>query len=98
LDYFFAVEVKNIITRTTLGGAIQKFHLFKEKGMLVARYITPQIADELKKMDIPFMDVTGNAYINEPPAGAYISTGRTTSYFCTFVQSRSGNCSLKRNS
>lgn len=72
LDYLFAVEVRNIITRVTLGGAIQQFHLFKEKGMLVARYITPQIADELKEMDIPFMDVAGNAYINEPPLLIFI--------------------------
>lgn len=72
LDYLFAVEVKNIIARATLGGAIQKFHLFKEKGMLVARYITPQMADELKKMDIPFIDITGNAYINEPPLLIFI--------------------------
>lgn len=78
LNYFFAVEVKNIITRATLGGAIQQFHLFKEKGMLVARYIPPQIADELKKMDIPFMDVTGNAYINEPPLLIFIKGNKPT--------------------
>jgi len=78
LDYFFAVEVRNIIARATLGGAIQKFHLFKEKGMLVARYITPQMADELKKMDIPFIDVTGNAYINEPPLLIFIKGNKPT--------------------
>jgi len=78
LDYFFAVEIKNIIARATLGGAIQKFHLFKEKGMLVARYITPQMADELKKMDIPFIDVTGNAYINEPPLLIFIKGNKPT--------------------
>ncbi|MEA2006141.1 MAG: type IV toxin-antitoxin system AbiEi family antitoxin [Acidobacteriota bacterium] len=67
LDYFFAVKVKNNITRAALGGTIQQLHLFKEKGMLVTRYINPQIAGELKKMNIPFIDVAGNAYINEPP-------------------------------
>jgi hypothetical protein len=81
LDYVFAVEVKNIIARATLGGAIQKFHLFQEKGMLVARYITPQMADELRKMDIPFIDVAGNAYINEPPLLIFIKGNKPADKF-----------------
>ncbi len=67
LKLLFEAEVKNNITRATLGGAIQRLNFFKEKGILIARYITPQIADELRKMNIPFMDAAGNAYINEPP-------------------------------
>ena len=67
LEFFFEAEIKNIITHATLGGAVEKLNLFKEKGILIARYITPQIADELRKMNIPFIDTAGNAYINEPP-------------------------------
>jgi len=67
LEFFFEAEIKNNITRATLGGAAQRLNLFKEKGILIARYITPQIADELRKMNIPFIDTAGNAYINEPP-------------------------------
>ena len=67
LKFLFEAEIKNNITRATLGGAVQRLNFFKEKGILIARYITPQIADELRKMNIPFMDAAGNAYINEPP-------------------------------
>ncbi len=67
LKFLFEAEVKNNITRATLGGAVQRLNFFKEKGILIARYITPQIADELRKMNIPFMDTAGNAHINEPP-------------------------------
>jgi len=67
LEYFFEAGIKNVITRATLGGAVRHLDLFQKKGILIARYITPQIADELKKMDIPFIDAAGNAYINEPP-------------------------------
>jgi len=72
LDYYFAVEIKNIVTRAILGVAVQQFNLFKEKGILVAKYINPQIADELKNMDVPFIDTAGNAYINESPLFIYI--------------------------
>jgi len=67
LKFLFEAEIKNNITRATLGGAVQRLNFFKEKGILITRYITPQIADELRKMNIPFMDAAGNAYINEPP-------------------------------
>lgn len=67
LEYFFEAEIRNVITRATLGGAVRHLDLFQKKGILIARYITPQIADELEKMDIPFIDAAGNAYINEPP-------------------------------
>jgi len=67
LKFLFEAEVENNITRATLGGAVQRLNFFKEKGILIARYITPQIADELRKLNIPFMDTAGNAHINEPP-------------------------------
>ncbi len=72
LDHYFAVEIKNIVTRAILGVAVKQLNLFQQKGMLVAKYINPRIADELKKMDIPFIDTAGNAYINEPPLFIYI--------------------------
>lgn len=78
LDYYFAVEIKNIVTRAILGVAVKQLNLFQQKGMLVAKYINPRIADELKKMDIPFIDTAGNAYINEPPLFIYIKGNKPT--------------------
>ena len=78
LDYYFAVEIKNIVTRAIIGVAVQQLNLFHQKGMLVAKYVNPQIADELKKMDVPFIDTVGNAYINEPPLFIYLKGNRPT--------------------
>ena len=78
LDYYFVVEIKNIVTRAILGVAIKQLNLFQQKGMLVAKYINPRIADELKKMDVPFIDAVGNAYINEPPLFIYIKGNKPT--------------------
>lgn len=80
LEYYFAVEIKNILTRAILGIAVQQLTLFKlkQKGMLVAKYINPRIADELKKNDVPFIDTVGNTYINEPPLFIYIKGNKLT--------------------
>lgn len=72
LDNYFAAEIKNNVTRAILGVAVQQLNQFEQKGILVAKYINPRIADELKKMDVPFIDTVGNAYINEPPLFVYI--------------------------
>lgn len=73
LDFYFAVEVKNIVTRAILGIALNQLFLFQKKGMIVAKYINPRIAEELIKMNVAFIDTAGNAYINEPPLFIYIT-------------------------
>jgi hypothetical protein len=78
LEFLFEAEIKNNITRATLGGIVQRLNFFKEKGILIARYITPQIADELRKMNIPFIDAAGNAYINEPPLFIFLKGNKLT--------------------
>jgi hypothetical protein len=72
LDFHFAIEAKKNVTRATLGGTLHQIDLFQEKAILVTRYVNPQIADQLKEMDMPFMDTVGNVYINEPPLLVFI--------------------------
>lgn len=66
-EWHFVAEVKKTLTRAMLGGAIQRLRRYPKKGILITTYVTPQMADLLKEMDIPFVDTVGNAYINEPP-------------------------------
>ena len=72
LELFFAVAVKPRITRAVVGLAAQELFKYNEKGLLVTRYVTPQVADLLKEIDIPFIDTAGNAYINQPPLYVFI--------------------------
>jgi len=72
LRWNFAAEIKKSVTQTTLGGTIAQLRKFPEKGLLVAGYITPQLAEQLKEMKIPFIDTAGNAYIDEPPLFVFI--------------------------
>ena len=62
----YDAEIKNDIYPAMLGGTVRQLELFHKKGILIARYVNPQMADELKKLDIPFVDTAGNMYINEP--------------------------------
>jgi hypothetical protein len=64
----FAAEIKKIVTQATLGGAIHRLRLYQNKGLkglLIADYVNPNIADQLKEMNIAFIDTVGNAFINE---------------------------------
>jgi len=72
MEWHFAVGIKDRLTRAGLILAVLQLRKFPQKGLLVARYITPQMADRLREMDIPFVDTAGNAYINEPPLFIYI--------------------------
>lgn len=88
LDYFFDAEIKNVVNRATLGGAVRQLDIFQRRGILVTRYITPQLADDLKIMDILFMDTAGNAYINAPPLFVFIKGNKLAGAYRREVPTR----------
>jgi hypothetical protein len=45
--------------------------------MLVTDYVNPNMADRLKEMDLAFIDIAGNAYLNEPPVFVCIKGNRS---------------------
>jgi len=88
LEYLFDVEVKHVINRGNLGGIVRQLDLFKSKGMIITTYVNPQIADELKKLNIPFMDTAGNVHINEPPLLIFIKGNKPTGADLTVIRPR----------
>ena len=76
MELHFAAEVKNIVTPATLGLVVRQIRNLPQRGLLVTRYVTPQIAERMKEMDIQFIDTAGNAYINEPPLLIFIKGNR----------------------
>lgn len=73
-DWRFGVEVKATLTRTNLGAAIGQLNFYRDHqpiplggNLLITRYVTPQMAEELKRNGVQFMDTAGNAYFNQPP-------------------------------
>lgn len=72
----FVVEVKKWLTRATIGMAIQQLDKYPCMGLLVTRYVTPQMGDFLKEMGVAFIDIAGNAHINVPPLFIHITGKR----------------------
>lgn len=68
----FAVEVKRWLNQHTLGLAVERLTRHPEKGLLVTEYVNPNMAERLKRMNVPFLDTVGNAYFNAPPLFIYI--------------------------
>jgi hypothetical protein len=71
-EWDFAAEIKKTITRANLGEAIHELRPFGGSGVLVTTYITPQLAEQLKEMNMAFMDTAGNAYICDPPLYVFV--------------------------
>jgi len=73
----FALEVKKSVSRITVAAKKTEIEPFQEKHVLITDYVTPPIADLLKKMDLCFIDAAGNAFINEPPLYVFIKGNKT---------------------
>jgi hypothetical protein len=67
----YLVEAKTRVDRiAALGHLKAQFDMFNERPLLFAPYITAAIAQECRKLDIPFLDTAGNTYLNTP--GLYV--------------------------
>ena len=78
IEWWFAVEIKLRITRAIVGMLQQQLLNYGEKGLLIAEYVNPNIAELLKDLEIPFIDTAGNTYIKEHPLYIYIKGNKPT--------------------
>lgn len=65
-DVLVAVEVKRGLRPGTIGATLFQLQRMGETAMLMADYVTPQLAEQLKANKIAFADAAGNAYIERP--------------------------------
>ncbi len=68
-------EVKKTIRPATLNAALTNLKRFNRPGILITEYVTTQVAEKLKELDVPFLDVAGNVYLKTPNTFIYV-TGR----------------------
>lgn len=75
-EFKYYAEIKTTVTKA------QKLLLtvYREKLnyplLLIAKYINPQIADELRQDGIEFIDTAGNAFIKQPPLYIFVKGNR----------------------
>lgn len=65
-DTLYAVEIKRWLTPANLGPVVTKLRALGPAALLITDYATPQVADKLKELDVPFADAAGNAYLRGP--------------------------------
>jgi hypothetical protein len=63
----YAAEVKRGLRPATLGAALHQLEAFTRPPLLIADYVTPPLAEELKARGIAFLDAAGNAFVDQPP-------------------------------
>jgi hypothetical protein len=71
-EHSFQAVVMPVLTRPTLGVALQRLNLLQGKGVLLTRYVTPPLAEELRGMNIQFLDTAGNVFLNDPPLYMFV--------------------------
>lgn len=62
----YEVETKRGLRPGTLGAIVHQLRQLGPNRMLVTDYVTPNLADELRKRQVHFMDAAGNAYLQTP--------------------------------
>lgn len=72
----YAAVVRRGLRPATLGAVIQQLRRLGEKALLIADYVTPQLADALRSYGIAFIDSAGNAFIDDPPVLVWIKGER----------------------
>ncbi len=59
----FAVEIKLRPRTAQLGAIVAQLGHHERPGLLVAEYINPELAEQLRRNEICFVDMEGNAYL-----------------------------------
>jgi len=72
----FAAEIKQWAQHINFGAVVTQIKRLPMRGILVADYVNPNMAERLKKEDIQFIDTAGNAYIKAMPLYIFIKGNR----------------------
>ena len=71
-NLIFVAEIKKWTSHKSIGSIASQIQRLPKKGILIADYVNPNMADKLKKLDVQFMDTVGNIYINEMPLFIFV--------------------------
>jgi hypothetical protein len=75
------VEIKANVNNTTIAHLANTLGAERDGWLLVTTYVTPQAAQKLRALQIQFIDVAGNAFINLPEAYVFIQGKRLPSFW-----------------
>ncbi len=64
---------KTIEKESQLGAIKASLEAESNRGILVTTYLSPNLAEKCRELDIPFLDAAGNAYIAQPGVRIFVS-------------------------
>jgi hypothetical protein len=65
-------EIVRNLTKAAIGPVAAKIRNLGGPGLLVTPYVNRNMAERLKTLGVPFLDVSGNLFINVPPYFIYV--------------------------
>jgi len=68
----FMVEIKPTIRPVTLDNTIQRLQRIPKPAILITNFVSPQQALQLRKLDIPFIDIAGNIFLKTTNTLIYV--------------------------
>lgn len=74
--FVYDVEIKANFTRANRFQYLMHKEKLDHPLLIIANYINPQLADQLKQDGLEFIDTAGNAFINNPPLHIFIKGNR----------------------
>lgn len=87
----FVAEIKRVDRKVALAAAKHQLERYGREGLLIAPYITAELADECRdKLDLQFIDVAGNAYLRAPGLYVFVKGERPKETTATALGYRGG--------
>jgi len=72
----YAAIIKKYVTNEILGALASQLRHTKPQGILVTHHVTPKQSDKLKKLNVPFFDTAGNAFLADETVFVFVSGRR----------------------
>lgn len=87
----FLAEIKAVDRAVALGAAKHQLEAYGQPGVLVAPYLTPELADQCRRrLDLNFIDTAGNAYVRAPGLFVFVRGERAPAHRAAAVGARGG--------
>jgi hypothetical protein len=94
--YPFFAEVKAVDRATTLATIKERLTQPRHRGLLVAPYLTPELAHRCREIDLPFIDMAGNAYVRMPDLVVFVKGEKRPEYAITMGTRGGGTATALR--
>ena len=71
-EFLYFAEIKTTVTKTNRLLLLMGRERLAHPLLIVAKYVNPQMAEQLRADGMEFIDIVGNAFLNQPPMYLFI--------------------------